>query len=66
MNPIQEFSAFEGKKYAAATRRVYLSAAKKVLKIVGKAPEDCKSYEELLAFVARKCGSKEGAKSAPY
>src|SRR5271157_6536101 len=49
MNPIKEFAAFEGKVYAETTRRVYLSAAKKALKILGKAPEDCGSYEELLA-----------------
>ena len=29
MNAIKEFAAFEGKVYAATTRRVYLSAAKK-------------------------------------
>jgi hypothetical protein len=63
MNPIQEFSAFEGKKYAAATRRVYLSAAKKVLKIVGKAPEDCKSYEELLALLRENVAQKKVPKA---
>jgi hypothetical protein len=51
MNPIREFAAFEGKTYAATTRRVYLSAAKKALKILGKTPETCGSYEELLALV---------------
>src|SRR5260370_12376547 len=49
MNPIKEFAAFEGKVYAATTRRVYLSAAKRALKIVGKTRENCGSYEELLA-----------------
>ena len=49
MNPIKEFAAFEGKVYAATTRRVYLSAAKKALKIVGKTPENCGSYQDLLA-----------------
>ena len=51
MNPIKEFAAFEGKPYAATTRRVYLSAAKKALKIVGKTPESCESYEELLVLL---------------
>jgi hypothetical protein len=51
MNPIKEFAAFEGKDYAATTRRVYLSAAKKALKIVGKTPENCESYQELLALL---------------
>jgi hypothetical protein len=49
MNPIEEFAAFEGKLYSATTRRVYLSAAKMALKIVGKTAENCGSYEELLA-----------------
>jgi hypothetical protein len=52
MNPIKEFAAFQGKEsYAASTQRVYLSAAKKAVKIAGKAPEDCGSYEELLALL---------------
>jgi len=51
MNPINEFAVFEGKAYSSSTRRVYLSAAKKALKIVGKPPEDCGSYEELLALL---------------
>jgi hypothetical protein len=51
MNPFKEFAAFEGKLYAASTRRVYLSAVKKALKIAGKTPDDCGSYEELLALL---------------
>jgi len=51
MNPIDEFAIFEGKAYSSSTRRVYLSAAKKALKIAGKPPEDCGSYEELLALL---------------
>jgi hypothetical protein len=41
MNPFKEFAAFEGKVYAATTKRVYLSAAKKALKIGDKTPEEC-------------------------
>ena len=51
MNPIKEFAAFEGKTYARTTRRVYLSAAKKALKMLGKTSENCGSYEELLTFI---------------
>jgi hypothetical protein len=51
MSPIEEFAAFEGKLYAATTRRVYLTAAKMALKIVGKTAENCGSYEELLALL---------------
>ena len=50
MNSAKEFAAFEGKTYAASTRRVYRSAVKKALKIVGKAPDECESYEELLTL----------------
>src|SRR5271166_3141633 len=58
MNPIKEFAAFEGKVYAETTRRVYLSAAKKALKIVGKTPENCGSYEELLASLRENLAQK--------
>ena len=51
MNPIDEFAVFEGKAYSSSTRRVYLSAAKKALKIAGKPSDDCGSYEELLALL---------------
>jgi hypothetical protein len=47
MDPIEEFAAFEGKAYSASTRRVYLSAAKKALKLLGIAGDKCGSYEEL-------------------
>jgi hypothetical protein len=47
MDPIKEFGAFEGKAYSASTRRVYLSAAKKALKLLGTVPDKCESYEEL-------------------
>ena len=50
MNPVKEFAAFEGKIYAASTRRVYRSAVKKALQIVGKVPDECESCEELLAL----------------
>src|SRR6516225_8447198 len=51
MNPLKEFAAFEGKVYAATTKRVYLSSAKKALKFLEKPPENCGSYEELLALL---------------
>jgi len=51
MNPFKEFAAFEGKVYAATTKRVYLSSAKKALKILEKPPENCGSYEDLLALL---------------
>jgi hypothetical protein len=60
MDPIKEFAAFQGKEsYAASTRRVYLSAAKKALKIVGKTPEDCGSFEELLALLRENVAQKK-------
>src|SRR5258708_35224353 len=59
MNPIKEFAAFEGKEYAATTRRVYLSAAKKALKILGKTPDNCGSYEELLALFRENLAQKK-------
>jgi hypothetical protein len=51
MDPIKEFAAFQGKTYAATTRRVYVSAARKALKISGKTPNNCGSYGELLALL---------------
>jgi hypothetical protein len=51
MNPIQEFAALKGKAFASSTWRVYLSAAKKALKCVGKTPENCGSYEDLIALL---------------
>jgi hypothetical protein len=59
MNPIKEFAAFEGKSYAATTRRVYLSGVKKAWKIAGKTPENCDSYEELLALLREKLAQRE-------
>ena len=59
MNPFKEFAAFEGKVYAATTKRVYLSAAKKALKIVDKTPEECGSYEELLALLRENLAQKK-------
>jgi len=59
MNPFKEFAAFEGKAYAATTKRVYLSAAKKALEIVGKTFENCGSYEELLASLRENLAQKK-------
>jgi hypothetical protein len=47
MDPVKEFGAFENRAYSASTRRVYLSAAKKALKLLGTVPDKCGSYEEL-------------------
>jgi hypothetical protein len=69
MNPVKEFAAFEGKTYAASTRRVYRSAVKKALKIVGKAPDECESYEELLALFQENWAQKrfpKGLRLAPF
>jgi hypothetical protein len=69
MNPIKEFAAFEGKLYAATTRRVYLSAAKRALKIVGQTPDTCGSYEELLALLRESLPQKrlpKGLRIAPF
>jgi hypothetical protein len=69
MSPIKEFAAFEGKVYAATTRRVYLSAAKKALTIVGKTPENCGSYQELLASLRENLPQKhlpKGLRIAPF
>lgn len=51
MNPIEEFAALKGKQFAPSTWRVYLGAAKKALKLVGKTPGDCGSYEEILTLL---------------
>jgi hypothetical protein len=51
MNPIEEFAALKGTLFAPGTMRVYLNAAKKALKCVGKTPEDCDSYEEILTIL---------------
>jgi hypothetical protein len=69
MNPVNEFAAFEGKSYAAGTRRVYLNAAKKALKILGRTPESCGSYEELLALLHENRARKkfpEALRIAPF
>jgi hypothetical protein len=47
VNSFEEFAAFEGKLYAASTRRVYLCAVKTALKISGIAPDDCGSAKEV-------------------
>jgi hypothetical protein len=51
MDAIKEFGAFEGKAYSASTRRVYLSAAKKALKLLGIVQDKCKSYAEVLCLL---------------
>ena len=69
MNPIEEFAAFEGKVYATTTRRVYLGAAKKALETVGKTPEECRSYQELLASLRENLAQKKLPKAlriAPF
>ena len=69
MNPIKEFAVFDGKEYAASTRRVYVSAAKKALKIAGKSAENSGSYEELLALLRENLVEKKFPKAlkiAPF
>jgi len=69
MNLVKEFGAFQGKTYAATTRRVYLSAAKKALKIIGKTPDNCGSCEELRALLRENLGQKKfqkGLRLAPF
>ena len=69
MNPFKEFAAFEGKAYAATTKRVYLSAARNALKIVGQTPDTCGSYEELLALLRENLPKKnlpKGLRIAPF
>jgi hypothetical protein len=51
VNLLSEFANFEGERYPASTRRVYLSAAKKALRILGKAAKQCSSCDELLALL---------------
>jgi hypothetical protein len=69
MNPIKEFAGFHGKVYSASTRHVYLSAAKKAVKIVGKTPDNCDSYEELLGLLREGLSHKKIPKAlriAPF
>ena len=69
MNPFKEFAAFEGKAYAATTKRVYLSAARNALKIVGQTPETCGSYGELLILLRENLPQKnfpKGLRIAPF
>ena len=69
MNPIEEFASLKGKQFAASTWRVYLAAAKKALKLVGKTPEDCGSYEELLVLLRGQRAQKKLPKAlriAPF
>ena len=69
MNPIQEFGAFQAEGYAKTTRRVYLSAAKKAIMIAGKTPENCATYEELLALLRKETAEKrlpKGLRIAPF
>jgi hypothetical protein len=53
MNPIKEFGTFEGKAYSASTRRVYLGAAKKALKLLGIVQDKCGSYEQLSCLLRK-------------
>ena len=60
MNLVEEFALFL-RIYARApsTRRVYRSAARKALEIVGKTPENCGSYEEIRALLREKRAQKQ-------
>ena len=59
MSPFEEFAAFQGKAYSASSRRVYLSAAKKALRILGKTPDNCGSYEELFDLLRDELSHKK-------
>jgi hypothetical protein len=63
MNPIQEFAGFNGKAYAAATRRVYLAAAKKALKLLGQDLAEAVSHEELRDLIRENLAQKRLPKS---
>ena len=54
MNLIKDFTKFDGKRYAASSRRVYVAEAKKALKILGVAARQCNTCDELLVFLAEK------------
>jgi hypothetical protein len=69
MSVIEEFGAFHGMTYSASTRRVYLSAAKKALQILGETPGYCGSYEELLSSLRSRISDKRSLKEvriAPF
>ena len=70
MNPLKEFALFEGKQYAVTTRRVYLAAAKKALRITGKGgDDDWGSYQTLLAFLRDDSAKRKfpkGLKLGPF
>jgi len=63
MDPIQEFAAFNGKTYAAATRRVYLAAAKKALKLLGQDLAEALSHQELRDLLRENLAQKRLPKS---
>jgi hypothetical protein len=63
MNPIQEFAAFNGKAYAATTRRVYLAAAKKAMKLLGQDLAEAVSHEELRDLLRENLTQKRLPKS---
>jgi hypothetical protein len=51
---LREFSEFKDKRYSASSRRVYLSAAKKALRILGEPARQCQSCEELLSLLTER------------
>ena len=67
MNPIEEFAAFESTQFAAQYHASVPECRQKALKCIGKTPEDCGPYEEILAHFAniggktscqKRCGSR--------
>jgi hypothetical protein len=54
VNLIRDFAKFNGKRYAASSRRVYVAAAKKALKILSVAARQCNTCDDLLALLAEK------------
>jgi hypothetical protein len=54
VNLVRDFAAFKGKEYASSSRRVYVAAAKKALKILGDTARQCTSGDDLLALLAER------------
>lgn len=69
MNPLQEFAASRAEGYAQTTRQVYLRAATRGVKLAGKTPEDCGTYEELLGLLRKELAEKrlpKGLRIVPF
>src|ERR1700742_1682291 len=56
---LREFSKFKDKRCSASSRRVYIRAAKKTLKILGEPARKCQSCEELLSLLTERKQKRE-------